>query len=83
MPQKQPTIGQLFKTVADLKEAVLNQPRLHRKDLMLRYGWSESTLHRNLRRGLLPKPVRFSGPLWRPQDLEQAELAGQLPKPKH
>jgi predicted DNA-binding transcriptional regulator AlpA len=48
---------------------------------MARYGFSEATLHRKLRRGELPRPIRFSGPLWRLEDLEEAEKAGQLPCP--
>lgn len=59
----------------------MEAPRLHRKDLMLRYGISEATLHRWIRRGLLPAPVRFTGPLWRLVDLEAAELSGRLPRP--
>lgn len=54
---------------------------MHLKDVLLRYGISKSTLYRNLRRKRFPRPVRFSGPLWRLQDLEEAELAGQLPRP--
>jgi len=48
---------------------------------MLRYGCSESTLHRYIRKNLLPAPVRFTGPLWRREDLEAAEASGQLPRP--
>jgi predicted DNA-binding transcriptional regulator AlpA len=58
-----------------------NLPRLHRKDLMQRYGISEPTLHRWIRKGLLPEPVRFSGPLWTLADLEAREMAGRLPRP--
>jgi len=67
--------------VATLKELVLNAPRLHRKDLLVRYGIAESTLHRWLRRGWLPEPIRIAGPVWRLADLEAAERAGQLPRP--
>ncbi|MGO8839483.1 MAG: helix-turn-helix transcriptional regulator [Limisphaerales bacterium] len=82
MPPKQPmTFQDLVEAVQRLQELVLSRPRLHRKDLMTRYGISEATLHRLLRRHKLPRPVRFSGPLWRLEDLEAAEKAGQLPCP--
>jgi predicted DNA-binding transcriptional regulator AlpA len=66
----------------DMSE-VLNNPEassvlLHRKDVMVRYSFSASTLHRWLRKGLLPPPIRFTGPLWRLADLEAAERAGQV-----
>jgi predicted DNA-binding transcriptional regulator AlpA len=64
-----------------VQRALLNLPWLHRKDVARRYGWSLSTLHRELRRGRLPQPVRFSGPLWRLEDLEAAESAGQIRRP--
>jgi len=64
-----------------LQELVCNTPRLHRKDLMRRYGISEDTLDRWLKRGLLPPPIRIRGKLWRPEDLEAMEEAGQLPCP--
>ena len=70
----------LLETVQRLQRAVLGVPRLHRKDIMARYGWTKSTLDRH--RHLLPKPIRFGGqPLWRLEDLEAAETAGQLPCP--
>jgi DNA-binding transcriptional MerR regulator len=48
---------------------------------MRRYGISEDTLDRWLKRGLLPPPIRIRGKLWRPEDLEAMEEAGQLPCP--
>jgi predicted DNA-binding transcriptional regulator AlpA len=68
--------------LSDQVKALVNTARLHPKDVMARYGFSKSTLYRLLARGLLPKPVRFTGPLWPLADLEAAEKAGQLPPPK-
>ena len=76
-----PTVVSLAKRLEDLERAILNTPRLHRKDLLLRYGVSECTLHRWIRKGKLPRAVRISGPLWTVGSLEQAEKAGQLPAP--
>jgi predicted DNA-binding transcriptional regulator AlpA len=59
----------------------MGAPRLHLKDLQRRYGWCERTIYRMLERGKLPTPIRFTGPLWRLEDLEAAELAGQIPRP--
>ena len=78
---KPTTFPELVEAVQRLQALVLNTPRLHRKDLMARYGLSEATLHRWLRRHRIPRPIRFSGPLWRLEDLEAAEEAGQLPCP--
>src|SRR5882724_12405561 len=65
-----------------LETQFANTPRLHRKEVMQRYALgSASTLHRWLRAGKLPQPVRLGGPLWRLADLEAAENAGQLPQP--
>jgi predicted DNA-binding transcriptional regulator AlpA len=75
------TFDELVQAVQRLQALVLNTPRLHRKDLMVRYGLSEATLHRWLRQQKIPRPIRFSGPLWRLEDLEEAEQAGQLPCP--
>ncbi len=55
--------------------------KLCRKEVMQRYQRTPSTLHRWLREGRLPRPVKFGGPLWRLADLEAAELSGQLPCP--
>jgi predicted DNA-binding transcriptional regulator AlpA len=60
---------------------VNNVARLHRKEVMLRYGITKSTFHRWAAAGRLPVPVRFGGPLYRVIDLEKAESAGQLPRP--
>lgn len=64
-----------------LEGLVSNTGFVHRKDLLQRYQTTYSSLHRWLRAGKLPAPVRFSGPLWRLADLEAAELNGQLPSP--
>jgi len=83
MPPKAPQTMQEFAAeLQALRRAVFNTPRLHRKDLQVRYGISESTLYRLIRRGKLPRPIRLSGlRLWRLEDLEQAEIAGQIPGP--
>ena len=77
----QTVLQQLLSGMAELREMIANQPRLHRKDLMVRYGCSEATLHRWMRNERLPAPIRFRGPLWRLGDLEAAEQAGRLPLP--
>jgi predicted DNA-binding transcriptional regulator AlpA len=63
-----------------LQELVLNTPRLHRKDICRRYGWSDSTFFRKQRVGKIPPPVEL-GHIWRLEDIEAAEKAGQLPCP--
>lgn len=63
-----------------LQELVLNTPRLHRKDICRRYGWSDSTFFRKKDAGKIPPPVEL-GHLWRLEDLEEAEKVGQLPCP--
>lgn len=75
------SIEALAAKLETLEDLVLNAPRLHRKNVMVRYGFSESTLHRWMREGRLPDPIRISGPMWRLADLEAAEKAGQLPRP--
>ena len=75
------TLRSLAAQVEALRRALLNQPRLHVKDVLRRYGISKATLYRRRRRGLFPKPVRFCGPLWRLDDLERAETSGQLSRP--
>jgi len=81
MPPKSPslTLQEFAAELQALRRAVFNQPRLHPKDVQRRYGWSKATLYRKMRQ--LPRPIRFSGPMWRLEDLEQAELSGQLPCP--
>lgn len=69
-------------TVERLQRLVLNVPRLHKKDVQARYGWSRATLDRKIAGGHFPRPVRFGGqPVWRLEDLEAAELAGQIAPP--
>ena len=75
------SLRDLAEQVSQLRQLITNSPRLHRKDVMLRYGFSEATLHRWMRKGLLPEPIRICGPLWRLVDLEAAEAAGRLPRP--
>lgn len=75
-------LQQLETDVQALKQAVFGKPRLRREDLQHRYGWSKATLTRRIADGTLPAPIRFPGqPLWREEDLEAAELSGQLPPP--
>lgn len=57
---------------------LLNTPRLHVKDVCLRYRISEATLYRWVSAGILPRPVRFYGSLWSLAELERAEAAGRL-----
>jgi len=72
----------LKETVQRLQRLVLNVPRLHKKDIQNRYGWDRTTLDRKIARGHFPAPIRFGGhPVWRLEDLEAAESAGQLPRP--
>jgi len=72
----------LQETVQRLQRLVLNVPRLHKKDIQSRYGWSRATLDRKIAGGHFPRPVRFGGqPVWRLEDLEAAEIAGLLPQP--
>jgi hypothetical protein len=78
------TPEQLTAAVARLEyayQSIANRPLLHRKDLLMRYGVSEDTLDRWRARGLLPEPIRFTGPLWRLADLEAAERAGRVSRP--
>ena len=83
------TLDELARGFQTLQEAmqriqrlVLNVPRLHRKDLMRRYGISEDTLDRWIKRGLIPAPIRLGGQaLWRLEDVEAAESGGRLPRP--
>lgn len=64
-----------------VEDLLSNVARLHRKEIMQRYGISEPTFHRWRRAGRLPAPIGL-GPLWRLMDLEAWERAGQLPRPK-
>ena len=83
MRPKRSMLQGLQAEVAELREAIMNTPRLHVKDVQRRYGISEVTVYRWLRDGVLPPPIRFNGSLWRPEDLVAAEKAGQLsPAPK-
>lgn len=75
------TLQALAEQVESLQRALISQPRLHIKDVALRYGVSVMTLYRWIRRGRLPRPIRFTGPLWRLEDLEKAEAAGRIPGP--
>lgn len=60
------SLENLLAELRRLREAVENSPRLARKDVLRRYGWSRSTLHRKLKAGF-PKP---SHGFWRPADLD-------------
>ncbi len=80
--KRQATLRKIVFIVQELQEAVLNQPRLHLKDIERRYGWSRATVYRKLKRGILPKPIRFNGSLWRLKDLMEAENSRRLPDTK-
>jgi predicted DNA-binding transcriptional regulator AlpA len=71
----------LMNEVTRLRQMLANVPRLHRKDILRRYGISKSTLHRRIRAGTFPKPVRITGPVWRLVDLELAEITGRIARP--
>jgi predicted DNA-binding transcriptional regulator AlpA len=77
---KEISLVALAAEIERLKE-LISTPRLHRSDVMLRYGISEPTLHRWMRLGRLPRPRRVTGPIWSLADLEAAERAGRVPEP--
>ncbi|MDE3067779.1 MAG: AlpA family phage regulatory protein [Verrucomicrobiota bacterium] len=79
--KKPETLRELIAFVMRLERVLLAQPRLHVKDVCLRYGFTKSSLYRHLRTGRFPRPVRFVGPLWRLEDLERAEIAGRIRRP--
>jgi len=82
MPPKAPqTMQEFANELQALRRAVFNQPRLHAKDIQRRYGISKATFYRMMRREMLPRAIRFTGPMWRLEDLEEAEKTGQLPCP--
>jgi hypothetical protein len=76
------TVSALAEELAVLRELVLSRARLHRKEVLLRYGISKDTLYRRMKRGLFPKPSKIAGPVWPLAVLEAAERAGVLPAPK-
>jgi predicted DNA-binding transcriptional regulator AlpA len=63
-----------------LEGLVASVGMLCRKELMQRYRIGECTLHRWIRAGKLPRPVKVRRG-WRLADLEAWELSGQLPAP--
>ena len=67
--------------LARLEDLLNNVARLHRKEVMQRYGFSSSTFHRLKRAGRLPVPIQLGGQLYRLVDLEAFEQTGQLPRP--
>jgi hypothetical protein len=75
------TLQSLADQVEVLRRALLNRPRLHVKDVLLRYGISKSTLYRRIRAGRFPRPIHFTGPLWPLDRLERAEGLGHLSRP--
>ena len=81
MSNQKVTLQMLAAQVETLQRALLNQPRLHVKDVLRRYGISKTTLWRRLRQGRFPRPKHFTGPLWCLEDLERAETTGQIAKP--
>jgi len=56
-----------------VREIVDNAPHLARKDVLRRYGWSRSTLYRQMRRGF-PKPHQG---FWTPHDLDAWDANGR------
>lgn len=74
------SLPDLARQVANLEALLHSRPMLHRKDVMNRYGISKSTLHRWVERGIIPRPVRFAGPLWRLADLEASERTRGFPR---
>lgn len=74
---KEISLAALAVEIERLKE-LISTPRLHRSDVMIRYGISEPTLHRWVKRGRLPRPRRVTGPIWSLADLEAGEKAGQI-----
>lgn len=80
-----PTLEELAEELERLREMVLSRARLHTKEVMQRYGISKSTLYRRLASGDFPRPIKWRGPalrFWPVADLEAAEQAGRLPRPK-
>ena len=82
-------LGGLYDAVRDirrdlegLKASPQGIPLLRRKDICRRCGISLRTFHRWRKEGRIPAPVHFHGHLWRQADIEAAEAAGKLPKPK-
>jgi len=73
--------SQVMATIEAFKKLLFdNQPRIHIKDLERRYGKGDRTIRRWIKRKILPKPIRFTGPMWRLEDLEKAEAAGRIPR---
>jgi len=80
-----PTVEALAEELAGLRELVLSRTRLHVKEVLQRYGIGRTTLYRRLASGDFPKPMKWRGPalrFWSLADLEAAEAAGRLPRPK-
>lgn len=76
------TLQSLSDRLDRLEAKQAQTPRLHCKDVMLRYSIGRATLYRWRARGWLPSPVRLGVPLWREADLLEAEKTGRLPEPK-
>jgi hypothetical protein len=73
MDENRVAIAELRAEIAKLRRLLLDEPRLHRKDVAYRYGISLCTLHRWLKDGRLPRPIHPPGPMWRRCDLERHE----------
>ena len=78
MPQK-PCEPVTLEALAARLDLLLQTVRLSRKDVLRRFGWSDSTLRRRLRRGF-PPPRRdeLGKPYWTLPDLEADSLAGHV-----
>lgn len=81
-PCSQVSLQALDARLNRLEALLLDLARLRRKEVMGRYSITASTLHRWLRSGKLPAPMRIGGPMWRLADLEAAEKSGKLPPPQ-
>lgn len=74
---RKPTMEELAREIARLRELVETVPRWHRKDLERMLGVSASTLSRRMKRRDFPKPIYDAGrPKWMPCQFN-GQLAGQ------